>query len=457
MAWNPFKIFQKQDKQNEVSEEYTDFAFRNIGNGTPLWNKENNEAYIDLGYRTNDTLYAIVNHIIQSAAAVPVKVYTIKSKSSAKSYDAMTKGHQSIDSILETRKIKEQAFDEVEDSDLNALLERPNGINDYTQFISSLVGFGKITGNRYIWGISPETGRNMGKPKELHVLPSQYMEIVSGGYLDLIRGYKLMYNGTREIPAEQICHIKDFNPAFDTTGGSLYGQSPLTAAFRALETNNEAVMQAKALMMNQGARGILMPKDPQESLADKVQSDKLKQSLKAEMINNRGSFSITPKRLELLGLGMTSTDMALLEMVGMTDRKLAATYHYPYGLLDSGNSTYENQEQWKKSLYQDCVIPELTLIRNWLNIWLAPKFGNFYIDFDFSAISVMQPDQEKLARTLNLQWWKTGNQKREKTGDDIMNDPLMDKIIIPQGMQLLEDLELGDLSPLMPNDKENEA
>mgnify|MGYP003327909712 FL=1 len=61
--------------------------------------------------------------------------------------------------------------------------------------MSEIVAFGKLTGNRYIYGIGPETGGNASKYKELYVLPSQLMEIVSGGLMNPVKAYRLDYKG----------------------------------------------------------------------------------------------------------------------------------------------------------------------------------------------------------------------------------------------------------------------
>ena len=60
------------------------------------------------------------------------------------------------------------------------------------------------------------------------------------------------------MAAEDICHIKDFNPYYDGTGSHLYGMSPLKAGLRSLDTNNEAVTTGAKYLQNQTARGVLM-------------------------------------------------------------------------------------------------------------------------------------------------------------------------------------------------------
>jgi phage portal protein BeeE len=92
----------------------------------------------------------------------------------------------------------------------------------------------------------------------------------------------------------------------------------------------------------------------------------------------------------------------------------------------------------KKALYQNAVIPELIKIRDELNRWLAPKFGKgdeYFIDFDFTAISEMQEEVDKLVTQLSSAWWVTPNEKR-----DAMNyamdteNPFMDDYFIPANL-----------------------
>ena len=56
--------------------------------------------------------------------------------------------------------------------------------------------------------LDPETGENINKYTELYIMPSQIMEINSGGIMKPVESYTIEYNGTYHIPAEQMCHIK---------------------------------------------------------------------------------------------------------------------------------------------------------------------------------------------------------------------------------------------------------
>ena len=67
----------------------------------------------------------------------------------------------------------------------------------------------------------------------------------------------------------------------------------------------------------------------------------------------------------------------------------------------------------KKALYQNAVIPELLKIKDELNRWLAPKFGEkLCIEFDFSVIPELQEETDKVVEQLSKAWWITPNEKR---------------------------------------------
>ena len=131
------------------------------------------------------------------------------------------------------------------------MLARPNPSQSYNSWLSEIIAFGKLTGNRYIYGIKPETGANQNRYRELYVLPSQNVEIQSGGIMQPVKEYTLSYNGTYRMPADCVCHIKDVNLYYDGTGSHLYGMSPLKAGLRSMDSNNEALSTGKKYLQNQ--------------------------------------------------------------------------------------------------------------------------------------------------------------------------------------------------------------
>ena len=295
----------------KTSLEYNKAIYSWLGESV-VWNDENDDSYINEGYRKNATIYSLINIITKAATTIPFQVYEIDNKADYKRYKSLTSGIYDSGVIQKANILRKRALSEVEDTELHRLLDRPNPAQSWNTFITELIAFGKLTGNRYIYGIAPETGRNVGKYKEMYVMPSQIMEIISGGIMHPVEKYKIQYNGNFDIPAEQICHIKDFNPYYDGTGTHLYGQSPLRAGMRSLTTNNEAVQTGVKYLQNQTARGVLMS---EEGDLNEVQAQQLKDKFRSahQGANNAGDIIITPKKLSWVNFGLSASDLSLIE------------------------------------------------------------------------------------------------------------------------------------------------
>jgi len=396
----------------QTAQQYNNAIYSWLGESI-IWNPENDDSYITEGYRKNSTIYALVNLITKAATTIPFQVYEKTNENDYKRYKAMTSGTFDAATIHKAAMLQKRSLVELQDTELHKLLERPNPAQSYNSWITELIAFGKLTGNRYIYGIGPDTGANVGKYTELYVMPSQIMEIVSGGIMKPVSKYKIEYNGTFEIDASEICHIKDFNPYYDGTGSHLYGQSPLRAGLRSLTTNNEAVQTGVKYLQNQTARGLLMS---DEGDINEVQAQQLKDKFRKQFqgSDNAGDVIITPKKLSWVNFGLNAADVSLIEQYNASIKDLCNIYNVPVQLLNNTDSaSYNNMKEAKKALYQNAVIPELLKIKDELNRWLAPKFGDkLCIEFDFSVIPELQEETDKVVDQLTKAWWLTPNEKR---------------------------------------------
>ena len=426
-------LINKNAQQTAI--EYNKAIYNWLGDSI-VWNSENDNSYITEGYRKNATIYSLINLITKAATTIPFQVYEKTNENDYKRYKALTSGMMDASSIQKASILQKRALVELHDTDLHKLLERPNPAQSYNSWITELIAFGKLTGNRYIYGIGPDNGPNEGKFTELYVMPSQVMEIVSGGIMEPVSQYKLEYNGTKYIDASDICHIKDFNPYYDGTGTHLYGQSPLRAGLRSLTTNNEAVQTGVKYLQNQTARGVLMS---DEGDLNQVQAQQLKDTFRRQHqgSENAGDVIITPKKLSWLNFGLNAVDVSLIEQFNASQKDLCNIYNVPVQLLNNtDSSSYNNMKEAKKALYQNAVIPELLKIQDELNRWLAPKYGeNICIEFDFSAIPELQEETDKVVDQLSKAWWITPNEKRTAMNYGVdEEDTKLDDYFIPANL-----------------------
>ena len=124
-----------------------------------------------------------------------------------------------------------------------------------------------------------------------------------------------------EVAPEYICHIKDFNPDYDSSGSNLYGQSPLRAGLRVLSANNEAVTTGLKYLQNQTSRGMLISKDGNLT---EVQAQALKDKFRKNYqgATNAGDVIITPKDLSWVNFGLSASDLSLIEQYNGTVKDL---------------------------------------------------------------------------------------------------------------------------------------
>ena len=444
----------------QTAQEYNKAIYNWLGESI-VWNPENDTTYINEGYRKNATVYSLINIIAKAASSIPFQIYEKVNDNDYKRYKSMTNGSFDTTVLHKADFLKKKALVELEDTDLHKLLERPNPAQSYASWITELIAFGKLTGNRYIYGIAPETGNGAGKYKELYVMPSQLIEIISGGIMQPVKEYAIEYNGQFRIPADHMCHIKDFNPYFDGSGSHLYGQSPLRAGLRSMTTNNEAVQTGVKYLQNQTARGVLMS---DEGDLNEVQAQQLKDKFRKNFqgADNAGDVIITPKKLSWVNFGLNASDVSLIEQYNASIKDLCNIYNVPSQLLNNDKaSTYNNMKEAKKALYQNCVIPELNKIADELNRWLAPKYGEkLCIEFDYSAIPELQEETEKVVTQMSQAWWLTPNEKRAAMSygtdeeNEILNEYYIPANLIPASGS---DIEIEDPQPAEQQQEEKKT
>ena len=438
---NGIKAFNSQ----QTNEQYNRFIYDVLGTN-PISNNQYNQDYIDKGYKFNPTIYSLIQLISKSAITVPYKIYQKLDESAVKEYKGLLSDGLNEESVFKSKLMRKHIFEEVDHSALGKLLDRPNPAQSFSVFLQELISFGKLTGNRYVYGISPENGENAGIYSQLYNLPAHLIEIKSDGIFKPVSKYTMVYNKNKyNLKAEEVLHIADFNPDYQGDGSHLYGQSPIEAGMRVLTTANEAVETNLKFLHNQSARGMLTPDDDQLT---PTQAQQLKDALRR---NYQGSKSandimITGKKFSWINFGLSTSDLQLLESYNATIKDLCNLYGVPVQLLNNTESTtYDNYRIARKVLFTNAIIPELNKIRDEFNRWLVPQYGeNLYFDFDYSAIPELMPEQKQLVDNLSKSYWLTSNEKREAAGYGVDEKiPIMNEYLVPNQFMPISDLDLG--------------
>jgi HK97 family phage portal protein len=382
------------------------------------------DSYVSEGYLNNSDVYAIVSFLARKAGSIPWYVYKMKPGAKAQTalhqYKQLTKGLQNKGAYEQALIKRKSAYEEnmVTNSPLAKLLEQPNPQQAQDQFFENLYGYRILSGEGNIYG--NDGGIEGAKFVELNVLPTQLLDIYPDPK-DLygLLGYKLMVGAGLDLPKEQVCQWKSWNPEFNAdTRTHMRGLSPLRPGFKLLRMSNNAADASAAMTANGGAKGAIVPRPVNNSIPSLTpEQASLVQRMVNDRVNNKdqkGAIGVFQTPWDYLNFGLSSVDMELVKTMQMTLHQWCRLFGLPVVLFDTDSSSYNNYSNAMRDLITNTIMPLNCQLRDELNKWLVPRFGeDVYIDFDISALPEMQKDMEQMVNQLRMADWLTFDEKRE--------------------------------------------
>ena len=425
-------------------------------NGALLQEYENGK-YVYEGYLGNADVYSIVSFLARKAASIPWYVYktnnTEKGRTSLLRYKQLTKGLGNQGAFERAVIERKNAYSEniVMNSALARLLERPNEYQAQDQFLENLFGYRFLSGEGNIYG---NDGKMGGKFAELNVLPTHFLDIYPDpNDLYGLVGYRLMVDRGIDIPKDQVCAWKTWNPDFDaTTRTHLRGLSPLRAAYKTLRMSNNAADASAMMAANGGAKGAITPK-PLGTIVPNFtieQANIIKRAVNEDIntVDNKGKVAVLQTPWDYLNFGLSSVDMELVKTMQMSLHQWCRVFGMPAVLFDVDTSSYNNYQNAMRDLITNTIMPMCCSLRDELNKWLVPRFGeDVFIDFDITALPEMQQDMERMVRSLRDANWLTMDEKRVAMNYS-KKEGAWDMSYINQGLvpitQVMMDLSIAD-------------
>lgn len=276
--------------------------------------------------------------------------------------DRRVKNVDLVDWFVERKKGDEWILDTKHP--LNKLLAKPdpNRKMNTDQFIKGLVLCDDIAGNFIIRKIR-DGKNNKGQLHGLEILPVFAIKPVSDdrGYITHYK-YTISPGNVETIPAEDIIHGMQYNPADPT-----WGLSKIKVLGETIDTDNAAQSWNKHALSNRGVPdGIFIVKQSMEDDEYEEAMERVRE--KYTGINNAREPKIINGDVEYV-----PTDKTPVEMDYINGRKhirsiIAAVFGVPLPLVgDNDASTYNNMKQMVKSLWEDSIIPTLNHIMATLN------------------------------------------------------------------------------------------
>ena len=303
------------------------------------------------------------------------------------------------------------------------LINRPNPLQGKYELIESVVCHLYLSGNTYMECVGPQDGgfSSSSSPKELYILRPDRMKIIPDP-VHYIGGYEYCVSGRKvEFSRDRILHLKLFHPLDDW-----YGLSPIQVAALAIDKLNAGDKWNASLLQNAAVpSGALTCK---QRLTDE-QFDRLKTEMRRQIqgVSNAREPLLLEQDLEWKELGISPKDMDWIEGLKLSALQVAQVFNVPPELVGLGPATYQNRKEARKALYTEVVCPFLSRLRDGLNNWLVPRFGeDLVLDYDKDGIEALSEDQEALWNHVNQSEFLTVNEKRRMVGfDDVSGGDLL--------------------------------
>lgn len=425
-------------------------------NGQLVLSKNGASTYINEGYLTNGQIYAVIGWILRKMAVVPWFVYEVVDEKAYKQYKAMNSDSMTPAAMVAAQLLSAKALRPVEDSNnyYQKLLDRPNEMMSWTEFIQFMTGFRLIVGENFLYKIA-----GIGDvPIELYPLHPQEIELQLGSRYLSVEAYVWTGGNTRQVlTKEQITHTKYFNPLHAANGDNLRGLSPLSAMLKLMQESNEYSLQSIKQAQNSGPAHLISSAATSANAMSYEEGSQLKEAIKSKWREASKEPFVTGSAIDVHPLGLSPADLKMIEGRMFTLRGFCDGYSMPSEIFnDPENKTYANKNEAKRAAILDAVEPELRVLRDAINnTFPKPKSGGkkYVIDYDISVLPEMQEDQEKMAAALEKQPYATWREKRQvmKWGDDPRKEfaDILDDYMVPSGLtpsrQLVDSLAGQDV------------
>jgi HK97 family phage portal protein len=348
------------------------------GVGQPQWTPRNYAAMAREAYASNAVAYRCVRMIAEAASSVPLILYEGNAELAA---------HPLLD-----------------------LLKRPNPLQSGRDLFENIISLLMVAGNAYI-----EVSSLDGTPREMIALRPDRVQVIAGanGWPDYYQ-YSV-YGSSVRLPADSVLHIRLFNPLDD-----YYGQSPLEAAARSIDTHNSASAWNKAMLDNAARPSGALVFAASEGHLTTEQFDRIKSELEStyQGAANAGRPMVLEGGLDWKEMGYSPKDMEFTETKNASAREIALAFGVPPMLLGiPGDNSFANYAEANRSFWRQTVVPHVGRVTEAITNFVGPQFGkDLRVTFDLDQVEALAPDRDALWKRVNDASFLSADEKRAAVG-----------------------------------------
>ena len=448
----PRSIWQRVKELIPFSNRFTFFS--NYPTFHTVWMHSDPESFAEKGYAENVYVFSAIRQITTKCAAIPWRIYNItngKALARFKSLDGKSRASE------EGRRLKDEALEANDTHPLNDLFYKPNYLQNWSEFVESVIAFKHIMGNAFIWGGRLDTGEEKGKIKSIFPMSPSVVKVKAGPYPAPIDGYEFH---NKPVPKEDVLHLRYFDPRLT---GTRIGLSPIEVLLKQVTMTNSFTETNTTLVQNlfriPGILSILGLKSTDKDKRQQIRE----QFIEDQGGENRGLPVIVGSDIKWQDIAYNPKDVDWINGFKISAQQIAMGFEMPPELLgDSEHKTYNSMPEAIRYFYFGKIIPEMAALRDGLNQWLVPQWelkpDTIWMDFDINGIEILQEERtavmDRAVKGLDGGLY-TINQALKKIGEPEIGDE-GEVRFIPLGAQIFGP---GDLlaSSLVGRRKANSA
>lgn len=451
---NPF-YFRNTSKlaKNVVNQFNSSFFWGSLGSEATN-DDVDLKRYIDYAYNINPDVYSVIQQITNKFCSIPQVIKKIENKDaykSLKSLNETTKYNYSIPQEFKALELKAKAYSE---EVFEYPLERPNPTQSWSDFWALSNIFLNTTGWALWYKLVPESGMNAGEPIAWYVLPSHLMKIVVKPKADMLGlenpiDYYILDEGAQytKFDADEVVCVKYPSPNYDQNGSHLYGQSPLRAAYKNIESTNKGLDLSTNTMKNGGAFGFLHAKDTQTVLTPE-QADAIKSRLREmdKSTEDLGRIAGISAAIGFTRISLTTDELKPFDYFDFNLKMVCNALGWDDKLLNNvDGAKYDNMKVAEKRVVMGKTVPDIKLFCDVFNREVLPLHKGYEdkcLYFNVKELPEMQQDYKTM-----VEWIEkavqigliTRNQGLRAMGMETSDDKNMDIHTVRDDVMTLED------------------
>jgi len=367
-------------------------------------------------------VYVCVTKNASAMASVPLRVYV--STDEEGQYKYLRKGKDTR--AVKLKKLKELATNPLTFQRINRsaqteevvnhpFIELWRNVNPFMngyEMVELIDIYLEMTGDAYLYIVKD----NLGVPRQLWILPSQYVRVVPDRQ-NFIKGYLYGTSASDSVALtpDEVIHFKFPNP------NSIWKGFPPLAAGMAAVKRKESMDDYEASLLANNARPDFLIVS--KNAIPKTTKKELREEWQMLYGSKRGRGKpalIDSADIEIKELGFSPKDIAYVNGQKMTKEEIAGTFGVPVSKIVP-DAKYSNAEVGDREWKSDTIRPRLRRIEDKLNEQLMPMYDKkLYVAFDNPV-----PEDREFALKKSETYLKNGvitiNEVREAEGLEPVN------------------------------------